>query len=471
MAPHKFLREARIIVLLALWVLTETVFAQRNTELYRLHARYVDSTVWVRRFKHEDMMHSLSSLGKEFRVRQIGTSVEGRSINLVSYGHGPVQVLMWSQMHGDETTATRAILDVFRFLQDPQRDLALKKRIQEAVTWHFIPMLNPDGAARFTRRNRDGIDINRDAVRQQTPEGRILKRVRDSLKADWGFNLHDQSRGTMVGSRPATVSLLAPPFDSVRSVNESRGDAMQMTRFLHDQIIGFIPGQVGLYPDDFEPRAFGDNMQRWGTRTVLIESGGFGADYEKQEIRRLNFIMLLTAVESIALRSYEKISVDAYHEIPHHASGRLLELIVRNVNFQKVVRDIGFDRREIDSDDFRRYYTRAAISDLGDLSTSHAYFYFDAAGYDVTLGKSYDGVIEGMQQFRRLPIESLISQGYTDFVVKGEVDRFGEPLKVNVQSAPMAQDIQLGANPSLLFWKQGVLDYVLVNGILYRAKG
>lgn len=460
----------KIAPLLILWAMTVSVFAQRNAELYRAHAKYLDSTVLARRFKHEDLTKALSILGTEFRVRRVGSSGEGRSINLVSYGHGPVQVLMWSQMHGDETTATRAIVDVFRYLQDPKSDLDLKRRIQAAITWHFIPMLNPDGAARFTRRNRDGIDINRDAVRLQTPEGRILKRVRDSLKADWGFNLHDQSRGTMVEGKPATLSLLAPPYDPARSINDSRGDAMQMTRYLHDQVIGFIPGQIGLYPDDFEPRAFGDNMQKWGTRTVLIESGGLGEDYEKQEIRRLNFVMLLTAVEAIATRSYEKVAVTAYAEIPRNASGRLLELIVRHVNYRGVVRDIGWDRREIDSEDFRRYYPRALISDLGDLSTSYAYSTFDAAGYEITAGKSYDTVLEGMQQFRRLPIEQLMVQGYTDFVVKGDVDRFGDPPKVNIQPSAAPQEIQIGANPSLLFWKEGVLEYVLINGKIHRVR-
>lgn len=444
--------------------------AQRNAALYQAHSRYLDSSVLTRRFKHEDVLKSLSGLGKEFRVRRAGFSAEGRSINLVSYGNGPISVLMWSQMHGDETTATRAMLDIFRYLQDPQRDSGEKQKIQDAVTWHFIPMLNPDGASRFTRRNRDGIDINRDAVRLQTPEGRVLKRVRDSLKADWGFNLHDQSRGTLVGGRPATISLLAPPYDPARSINESRADAMQMVRFLHDQVIDFIPGQVGLYPDDFEPRAFGDNMQKWGTRTLLIESGGYGDDYEKQEIRKLNFVMLLMAVESIASRSYEKVAVSSYQEIPHNASGRLLELIVRNVSFGGVVRDIGWDRREVDSQDFRQYYSRAMISDLGDLSTSYSYSSFDAAGYEITAGKSYDTVLEGMQQFRRLPIDQLVLQGYTDFVVKGEVDRFGDPLKVNIQSAASPQEIQLGANPSLLFWKNGVLEYVLINGVVHRVR-
>ncbi|GAH27551.1 unnamed protein product, partial [marine sediment metagenome] len=55
----------------------------------------------------------------------------------------------------------------------------------------------------------------------------------------------------------------------------------------------YAPGQVGRYNDDFEPRAFGDNIQKWGTSTILIESGGFQNDTEKQEIRKLNYVSIL----------------------------------------------------------------------------------------------------------------------------------------------------------------------------------
>ncbi|MDZ7613027.1 MAG: hypothetical protein U5K51_04450 [Flavobacteriaceae bacterium] len=34
----------------------------------------------------------------------------------------------------------------------------------------------------------------------------------------------------------------------------------------------YAPGQTGRYDDEFEPRAFGDNIQKWGTSAILIES-------------------------------------------------------------------------------------------------------------------------------------------------------------------------------------------------------
>ena len=49
-------------------------------------------------------------------MEQIGQSVEGRSINHVWFGDGPMHVLLWSQMHGDEPTATSALLDILHMI-------------------------------------------------------------------------------------------------------------------------------------------------------------------------------------------------------------------------------------------------------------------------------------------------------------------------------------------------------------------
>ncbi|HJR54026.1 MAG TPA: hypothetical protein VJ982_09950, partial [Gemmatimonadota bacterium] len=68
--------------------------------------------------------------------------------------------------------------------------------------------------------------------------------------------------------------------------------------------------------DSFTPRAFGDNMQRWGTSTVLIESGALPGDPQKQELRRLNVLVILAALESIADGSLGSASSAAYDDLP-----------------------------------------------------------------------------------------------------------------------------------------------------------
>ena len=49
---------------------------------------------------------------------------------------------------------------------------------------------------------------------------------------------------------------------------------MRIIAKMNQIIQGYARGQVGRYNDEFEPRAFGDNMQKWGTSTILIETGG-----------------------------------------------------------------------------------------------------------------------------------------------------------------------------------------------------
>src|SRR3546814_10344937 len=81
--------------------------------------------------------------------------------------------------------------------------------------------MNPDGAARFQRRNAQGIDINRDARALVSPEARALHDLRERVKPAFGFNLHDQQVGYRAGDsdRGTAIALLAPAFNEARDVN------------------------------------------------------------------------------------------------------------------------------------------------------------------------------------------------------------------------------------------------------------
>ena len=97
-----------------------------------------------------------------FAVEQIGHSAQGRPLRHVQWGNGPTHVLLWSQMHGDESTATMALADLLAWLGDAPDDPRVQQ-LRQQLTLHVVPILNPDGAAVFSRRNAQGIDINRDA--------------------------------------------------------------------------------------------------------------------------------------------------------------------------------------------------------------------------------------------------------------------------------------------------------------------
>jgi hypothetical protein len=191
-------------------------------------------------------------------------------------------------------------------------------------------MLNPDGAARCQRRTAQEIDMNRDAVALVTPEARLLKKLQHELKPHFGFNLHDQELSTVSSSKEiSAIGLLAPAFDAQKSYNEVRTRAKHLAATFATMMNRFVPGKVTKYDDSFEPRAFGDNMQKWGTSTVLVESGHSIGDTEKDSIRRLNFTGILTSLHAIAT---ETLFLDGnlYELLPFNGK-RAYDVVVRNV--------------------------------------------------------------------------------------------------------------------------------------------
>jgi hypothetical protein len=200
------------------------------------------------------------------------------------------------------------------------------------LTLAIIPMLNPDGAARTRRTNAQGIDVNRDALRLQTPEGRFLKSVRDRLKPFVGYNLHNHSPYVTAGKggRQVAISLLSVPLDDAFTVTEGRRTTMRMAVLIQRLLQPWAKDRVARYDMDYTARAFGDSMTRWGTPTLLIESGGFFGPDEASMLVRLNFVALLGTLHALADGSLENVDLKAYDAIPLNTRDRLFDVLVRN---------------------------------------------------------------------------------------------------------------------------------------------
>jgi hypothetical protein len=341
---------------------------------------------------HADLVRRLeavrASAPELFSLERIGESVEGRSISHVSFGRGPFRVLLWSQMHGDEPTATAALLDVYDYVARHRRESRVA-RILDVLSIHTVPMLNPDGARRFQRRNAQGIDINRDALLLQTPEGRALKALRDRLSPGLGFNLHNQSWRTSVGNppAPAAISLLAVAFDERRSESPGRLRATKVAAVIRDAIEPFASGRIGRYDDTFEVRAFGDNVTRWGTPVVLIETGAWpGADPDLALVR-LNFVGILSALDALATGRVDTADPARYERLPMNES-MLFSVkvkgasIVTGTGVPPFTGDIGLvaTRSVRDREGRRELVISTRVDDIGDLRVYGALEDVDAAG-------------------------------------------------------------------------------------------
>ncbi len=243
----------------------------------------------------------------------IGTSFHGKEIRMVSIGRGPKSILLWSQMHGDEPTATPALLDLADFLarKATSPDVA---RILDAFTLRMIPVLNPDGASAYERRNAQGIDINRDALMLTTPEGRLLKSIRDRFSPILGFNLHDQGRRITVGETGvlSSISLLAVAGDEKGTITPGRLRAKRVASRIARVLAPSIPGGIARYDEDWNPRAFGDNVTAWGSPVVLIESGGLPKGAAFRDLTRLNFIALVSTLDGLARNDLADETPDLY---------------------------------------------------------------------------------------------------------------------------------------------------------------
>lgn len=369
---------------------------------------------------HAEVVRRVMQFAKEspelFTVETIGESLEGRSINHITVGSGGFPVLLWSQMHGDEPTATSALFDVFEYFRRHRHDPVVR-RILSSLTLHVVPMLNPDGAERFQRRNAQSIDINRDALRLQTPEGQMLKALRDRLKPRVGFNLHNQSWRTSVGNppKPASISLLSVAYDEKRTENAGRRMTKKLCAVIRDSLEPFASGQIGRYDDEFEIRAFGDNLTLWGTPVVLIETGPWPSETPDPPLVRLNFIAIVSALDALATGRVDRAKTKRYEELPVNES-RLLYVAVRNATLisgtgiPPYTADIGIagNRRVRAQDGRRDVVISTSIEDLGDLRTLGAMRDIDASGLFAVPDAGYkDGALVDLPDWRRRTDSSI----------------------------------------------------------------
>lgn len=461
-----------------------TTVVELAKQVFDQHKIYKEQTISYRRFKHKDIVPLLEQLKQHplFEVQVVGRSVEQRDIYMVKAGTGKTKVMLWSQMHGDESTATMALLDLFNFLRKGEQLDSVRQQILNNVTLYIVPMLNPDGAEQFQRRNALQIDLNRDALRLQSPEARLLKNLRDSLNPDFGFNLHDQSRHYTVGTtpKPATISFLAPAFDHVQTVDAIRGRAMRTIVGMNEALQPLIPGQVAKYSDEHEPRAFGDNIQKWGTSVILIESGGYEDDPEKQVIRQLNFASIVSALYLIAGNGYTNYALNDYYKIPENERN-LYDLVVRNVRYQQhglnTLIDVGIMRVEIDTPVTPQgFYHRSSVEEIGDMRVFYGYEEVNGKGLTLIPGKVYPKPFKSIASITAEKTRKLLTEGYTTVRLEkfpaANLNPLDLPLNITGNSGEVNHELKLDSGASFVLKDaSGKVRYAIVNGFVYDLAG
>jgi hypothetical protein len=181
-------------------------------------------------------------------------------------------------------------------------------------------MVNPDGAAAYTRENANGVDLNRDAQNLTQPESVVLRQVFETFQPHYAYNLHDQRTifGAGESGHPATVSFLAPAFNENRDMNETRIKAIDIIVAMNTCLQKVIPNQVGRFDDGFNLNCIGDTFQNLNVPTILFEAGHFQNDYEREQTRKFIFMALLSGINYLSENDVVSNKIDDYLKIPQN---------------------------------------------------------------------------------------------------------------------------------------------------------
>jgi predicted deacylase len=144
------------------------------------------------------------------RVTSLGVSVQSRPIQLNVFGDAPRPVLVLGGIHGSEPTSVYVAAQLADYLRaHPQLWTGPTGR-SVAV----IPVANPDGYARLSRTNANGVDINRNFPAKNfrvraaphplynsgpeplsEPESRAIKQAIDTLRPRLIISIHSIEKG------------------------------------------------------------------------------------------------------------------------------------------------------------------------------------------------------------------------------------------------------------------------------------
>lgn len=328
-----------------------------------------------------------------YEISVPGLSELGQDIPLIKIGNGSEIILGWSQMHGNESTTTKALFDFLKFISQKQYFQTEIEQFLNKYTFYVFPILNPDGAQLYTRENANRVDLNRDAQSLSQKESQCLRNAFDTLKPSLCLNLHDQrSIYGFNNGKPATVSFLSPAADEKRTITDSRKIAMRLIAKMNNVLQQFVPGQVGRYDDSFNEACVGDTFQKAGVPTILFEAGHFNQDYQREKTREFIFYSLLSLFDIIG-EKLKSIKYETYFDIPENLKN-YNDFILRNVKLQdeKQLVSVAIQYEEVLKDD--QIIFSPIIDNIGILKNKFGHKEIDAKGAEI-LTNSQDKLTVG----------------------------------------------------------------------------
>lgn len=158
-----------------------------------------EGATWTTHTNEVAFLEEVDAASRRVEMDVVGKTKSGKPLHLVRIGYPkpasrraalkqPTTLFVCSQ-HGNEPAGREACLIRLRdlaFTDDPELLAQLK-----AQTILFVPSANPDGRDANTRENSDGVDINRDHLNLESPEGQAMAAVVRDWQPEAVVDLHE----------------------------------------------------------------------------------------------------------------------------------------------------------------------------------------------------------------------------------------------------------------------------------------
>ena len=140
--------------------------------------------------RHHDLVSRIA-LMPGVAHRELGVTLDGQPMDLLTLGSGAKQVWLYARQHPGESMAEWWMEGALEFLTSGN---ATATALREKATFHIVPNMNPDGSRRgHLRTNAAGVNLNREwhaPSIEKSPEVFLVRAAMDETGVDFAIDVH-----------------------------------------------------------------------------------------------------------------------------------------------------------------------------------------------------------------------------------------------------------------------------------------
>ncbi|HEX8937597.1 MAG TPA: M14-type cytosolic carboxypeptidase, partial [Sphingomicrobium sp.] len=153
--------------------------------------------VWIAYFapysmeRHHDLVTQTAAL-PGVGYESLGKSLDGRDIDCLTIGEGPLTIWLYARQHPGESMAEWWMEGALEKLTDDDDPVA--RVLRKECRFRLVPNMNPDGSHRgHLRTNAVGVNLNREwhaPSAEKSPEVLCVRNAMDATPPDFAMDVH-----------------------------------------------------------------------------------------------------------------------------------------------------------------------------------------------------------------------------------------------------------------------------------------